>query len=147
VRRRGALLLAQLAGLLRHARHAVVHLERGPTASAAPAPPAPVYETCEHRQGVAHVEASGLPAVYVFRDLTPWLTRRRGWCAWLREVAQSIDARRATTCILSGASIELPAELRPLAARLDARPCRQRARADRARARTFKDLNTGKALQ
>ena len=104
----------------------------------------PVYETCEPAKALAHVEASSLPAVYVFRDLTPWLTDAR-LVRLVREVAQSIDARRATL-VLSGASIELPAELRPLAARwtLD---LPERAELSGLVLDTFKELNQGKALQ
>jgi len=104
----------------------------------------PVYETCEPAKALAHVEASGLPAVYVFRDLAPWLSDAR-LVRLVREVAQSIDARRATL-VLSGASIELPAELRPLAARwtLD---LPERAELSELVLETFKDLNQGKALQ
>src|SRR5688572_15913688 len=104
----------------------------------------PVYETCEPAKALAHVEASGLPAVYVFRDLTPWLTDAR-LVRLLREIAQSIDARRATL-VLSGASIELPAELRPLAARwtLD---LPERSEMSELVLETFKELNQGKAMQ
>ena len=106
--------------------------------------PSPVYETCEPAKALAHVEASGLPAVYVFRDLTPWLTDAR-LVRLVREVAQSIDARRATL-VLSGASIELPAELRPLSARwtLD---LPERGELSELVLDTFKDLNQGKALR
>src|SRR5689334_15890805 len=72
----------------------------------------PIYETCEPVKALAHVEASGLAAVYAFRDLGPWLTDAR-LVRMLRDVAQSARS----TLILSGASLELPAELRPLAAR------------------------------
>ena len=74
-----------------------------------------VYETSEPAKALAHVEAAELPAVYVFRDLGPWLNDAR-LVRRLREAAQAADARR-TTLVLSGVSIELPAELKPLAAR------------------------------
>src|SRR5262249_41950597 len=75
----------------------------------------PVYETCEPAKALAHVEAANLPAVYAFLDLGPWLGDAR-LGRRLREVAQAADAMR-TTLVLSGSSIELPAELKPLAAR------------------------------
>jgi len=75
---------------------------------------APVYETCEPVKALAHVEAASLPAVYAFRDLGPWLTDAR-LVRHLRDVAQAAESQR-TTIVLSGASLELPAELRPLAA-------------------------------
>ena len=34
----------------------------------------PIYETTEPAKALAHIEASALPAVFVLRDLTPWLT-------------------------------------------------------------------------
>src|SRR5262249_29614775 len=75
----------------------------------------PVYETREPAKALAHVEAAELPAVYLFRDLGPWLHGAR-LVRMVREAAQAADALRATL-ILSGVSIELPAELKPLAAR------------------------------
>jgi hypothetical protein len=75
---------------------------------------APIYETCEPVKAFAHVEASSMAAVYAFRDLGPWLTDAR-LVRMLRDVAQAAETQR-TTIVLSGASLELPAELRPLAA-------------------------------
>ena len=105
---------------------------------------APVYETCEPTKALAHVEAAKLPAVYMFRDLCPWLNDAR-LVRRLREAAQAADALR-TTLVLSGVSIELPAELRPLAARysLDL-PEREEMRA--LVLDEFKELDRGRAYQ
>jgi hypothetical protein len=75
---------------------------------------APIYETCEPVKAFAHVEASSMAAVYAFRDLGPWLTDAR-LVRMLRDVAQAAETQR-TTIVLSGASLDLPSELRPLAA-------------------------------
>ncbi len=75
----------------------------------------PVYETREPAKALVHVEAAKLPAVYLFRDLGPWLNDAR-LVRMVRETAEAADALR-TTLVLSGVSIELPAELKSLAAR------------------------------
>src|SRR5262249_52447089 len=75
----------------------------------------PVYETREPAKALANVEAANLPAVYLFRDLGPWLNDAR-LVRMVREAAQAADAMH-TTLVFSGVSIELPAELKPLAAR------------------------------
>jgi hypothetical protein len=104
----------------------------------------PVYETGEPAKALAHVEAAKLPAVYLFRDLGPWLNDAR-LVRMLREAAQAADALR-TTLVLSGVSIELPAELKPLAARfsLDL-PEREELRA--LVLDEFKELNRGHAYE
>ncbi len=104
----------------------------------------PVYETAEPAKALAHIEAAAMPAVYAFRDLGPWLTDAR-LVRMLRDVAQSADAQRATL-VLSGTTIELPAELRPLAARwtLD---LPEREEMTTLVLDAFKELNHGHAYQ
>jgi hypothetical protein len=106
--------------------------------------PSPVYETEDPAKALAHIEAAAKPAVYAFRDLAPYLTDAR-LVRRLREVAQSAEASRATL-VLSGPSIELPAELRPLAARwtLDL-PAREEL--SELVLETFKELNRGNAYR
>ena len=105
---------------------------------------APVYETGEPAKAFAHVEAAGLAAVYAFRDLGPWLGDAR-LVRMLRDVAQTTETQRITI-VLSGASIELPAELRPLAARwtLD---LPERDEMTSLVLDTFKSLNNGHNYQ
>ncbi len=102
----------------------------------------PVYETADPAKALAHIEAAAMPAVYAFCDLAPYLTDAR-LVRRLREVAQSADAKRATI-VLSGPSIELPAELRPLAARwtLELPPREEMSALVLA---TFNELNRGHA--
>ena len=104
----------------------------------------PIPETGEPAKALAHIEVASLPAVYALRDLYPWLNDAR-LVRMLREAAQEAEARR-TTLVLSGVSIELPAELRPLAARfsLDL-PEREEMRA--LVLNEFKELNRGHAYQ
>ena len=104
----------------------------------------PIYETGEPAKALAHIETAKLPAVYLFRDLGPWLNDAR-LVRMLREVAQAVDAG-CTTLILSGVSIELPAEIRPLAARfsLDL-PQREEMRA--LVLDEFKELGRGHAYE
>jgi hypothetical protein len=100
----------------------------------------PVYETCDPAKALVHIEAAGMPAVYAFCDLAPYLSDAR-LVRRLRDVAQAADAQRATI-VLSGPSIELPAELRPLAARWTlALPAREELTA--LVLETFKELNHG----
>lgn len=104
----------------------------------------PISETREPAKALAHLEAAQLPAVYVFRDLGPWLSDAR-LVRMLRDVAEAADTQR-TTLVLSGVSIDLPAELRPLAARfpLDL-PERDEMRA--LVLDEFKELNRGHTYQ
>jgi hypothetical protein len=105
---------------------------------------APVYETREPAKALVHLEAAKLPAVYLFRDLGPWLNDAR-LVRMLRDAAEAADAQR-TTLVLSGVSIDLPAELKPLAARfsLDL-PERDEMRA--LVIDEFKELNRGHTYQ
>ncbi|MEP7029133.1 MAG: AAA family ATPase, partial [Candidatus Eisenbacteria bacterium] len=100
----------------------------------------PVYETAEPAKALAHIEAAASPGVYAFCDLSPYLTDAR-LVRRLREVAQAADAQRATL-VLSGPAIELPAELRPLAARWTLElPAREELSS--LVLETFKELNQG----
>jgi hypothetical protein len=106
--------------------------------------PSPIYETEDPAKALAHIEAAGKPAVYAFKDLAPYLTDAR-LVRRVREVAQTPEFSRSTL-VLSGPSIELPAELRPLAARwtLDL-PAREELSA--LVLETFKELNQGHAYR
>ena len=104
----------------------------------------PVYETADPAKALGHIEAAGIPAVYAFCDLMPYLSDAR-LVRRLRDVAQVADGQRATI-VVAGPSIALPAELRPLAAhwRLDL-PAREELSA--LVLDTFKDLNQGHAYR
>ena len=104
----------------------------------------PVYETAEPAKALGHIEVAAMPGVYAFCDLVPYLTDAR-LVRKLRDVAQAADGQR-TTIVLSGPSIELPAELRPLAARWRLElPAREEMSALVLDA--FKELNHGHAYR
>jgi len=104
----------------------------------------PVYETAEPAKALGHIEVAAMPGVYAFCDLVPYLTDAR-LVRKLRDVAQAADGQR-TTIVLSGPSIELPAELRPLAARWRLElPAREEMSA--LVLDTFKELNHGHAYR
>jgi len=74
-----------------------------------------IYDTGAPGKALRHIRAAGLPAVYLLRDFQPYLEEPEIVRA-LRDLGQQGDDGRVTV-VLSAPSIELPAELRKLAAR------------------------------
>ncbi|MGH9861857.1 MAG: AAA family ATPase, partial [Candidatus Acidiferrales bacterium] len=76
--------------------------------------PQPVYQTQEPLKALQHIDSARLPAAYLLRDFHPYLTDpalvRR-----LREIAQE-NAPLGVTLVFSSPALQLPTELRPLAA-------------------------------
>ncbi len=75
--------------------------------------------TTEPLQAIRYVESFGDDAVFQFKDLGPHLSQP-STCRLLREVVDSFRSRR-TTIVISGVSVELPAELSHQAVRLHLR--------------------------
>ncbi|MGH9803720.1 MAG: AAA family ATPase [Candidatus Acidiferrales bacterium] len=101
----------------------------------------PVYETQEPLKALQHIDSARIPAAYLLRDFHPYLSDPR-LVRRLREIAQE-NAALGVTLVFSAPSLELPIELRPLAARFrlrlpDERELRQVV------LETFKDLNQNK---
>ena len=98
----------------------------------------PVYETQEPARVLGHIAAAKIPAVYLLRDFQPYLADSK-LVRRLREVAQDPSAERVTV-VLSGAALELPAELRGEAARFPLN-LPEHAELEQAVLDTFKELN------
>jgi SpoVK/Ycf46/Vps4 family AAA+-type ATPase len=101
----------------------------------------PVYETQEPLKALQHIDAARIPAAYLLRDFHPYLSDPR-LVRRLREIAQE-NAALGVTLVFSAPSLELPVELRPLAARYRLRlPDEKELR--QVMLETFKDLNQNK---
>ena len=74
-----------------------------------------IYETNEPAQALAHIAAAGGPSVYALCDFAPFASDAR-LLRRLRDVAQ-VAAKQHVTLVLVGASVDVPVELRHLAAR------------------------------
>ena len=74
-----------------------------------------IYDTQEPARALRHIRAARIPAVYLLRDFTPYLEEPEIARA-VREIAQE-NVSVPVTLVLSAPSVELPAELRKLAAR------------------------------
>jgi hypothetical protein len=74
-----------------------------------------IYDTAEPAKALKHIRAARIPAVYLLRDFQPYLDDP-GIVRGLREVAQEGSGCHVTL-VLSAPSLDLPEELRKLAAR------------------------------
>ena len=73
-----------------------------------------IYDTQEPAKALKHIRAARIPAVYLLRDFPPYLEQPE-IAREMRDIAQE-NAAVPVTLVLSAASIELPVELRKLAA-------------------------------
>src|SRR3990170_5647208 len=98
----------------------------------------PVYQTQDPATALQHIDSARVAAVYLLRDFHPYLSDPR-LVRRLREIAQQ-NAAFNVTLVLSAPSLELPPELRSLAARYRLRlPDETELR--QAVLDTFRDLN------
>ena len=98
----------------------------------------PVYQTQDPATALQHIDSARIAAVYLLRDFHPYLSDPR-LVRRLREIAQQ-NAAFNVTLVLSAPSLELPPELRSLAARYRLRlPDETELR--QAVLDTFRDLN------
>ena len=77
----------------------------------------PIYDTQEPAKALQHIHVSRLPAVYLLEDFHPYLTEPR-LVRLFREIAQTAT-KLCITLVLSAPKLELPVELRKLAARFE----------------------------
>src|SRR5437667_4406687 len=77
----------------------------------------PIYDTQEPAKALQHIHVSRLPAVYLLQDFHPYLTEPR-LVRLFREIAQTAT-KLCITLVLSAPKLELPVELRKLAARFE----------------------------
>ena len=104
----------------------------------------PVYETQDPAKVLGHIRAARVPAIYLLRDFHPYL-KEPGLIRTLRELAQESEPLKVTL-VLSAPSLELPPDLRKLAARYELKlPSEDELR--RAVIDTFRDLNQNEEFQ
>ncbi|MBI4461838.1 MAG: AAA family ATPase [Acidobacteria bacterium] len=101
----------------------------------------PLYDTQDPAKALRNIQAAELPAVYLLRDFHPYL-KQSHLVRHLRELAQEGTGHNVTL-VLSAPALELPAELRNLAARyqleLPGEPDLRRTVLE-----TFRELNRSK---
>ncbi len=100
-----------------------------------------VYETQEPLKALQHIDSARIPAVYLLRDFHPYLNDPK-LVRRLREIAQQ-NAAHSVTLVLSAPAVDLPVELRPLAARYQLRLPEEKELREVV-LETFRDLNRNK---